>query len=262
MGASILHLAAEDHDGEWSVVAEPRGRAEAVDELASWQGPRLSHGDMARLVCGAGDTLFVFDADRSSFVEVKRASGLVRWVTMWSRGSLSSGYDMMLAAKRADPRRLVLAACDCASAAVTRRAPDARSLEAIRIARLWARGGLRDARGREAIDRAASDALASSAALFAAPDRSLGVGAAAHSALYAVSSVAERANDGLRSLAAMAVDLAELSDSDGGEPGRSRASERVRWFIPLSVLACSLVGARDPLPIPRADSAQLSGVRP
>ena len=200
-----------DHDGMADVLEQ--------------HGAALPHGALVRVVeHGRTIALYVADAARGALVEVPDGP---RLVALWES---DDAPEMLRASTRVDRRRLVLAACDCA-ASVLHLVPagEDRPRRAIGAAREWVRGRATQDEVRAAY--AAAYAAASSAAYAsssAAYDASSAAYAAASSAAYNASAAAYAAAS-----AAYAAALSAL----------------VLRHIPLAVVACARVGARDPLPL-------------
>lgn len=231
MRFSVLHRPAES-SGAFERVALAPTLGEALDEVESWRGPHLRRGDLVHVVCASTGTfrLYVYDDARGSAVPVKRAGGMPPWVEGWEAGT--DAPQMARACAAVDRRRLALAAVACARPHAT--TPNAAA--ALADAERWARGGAQpppvedresalweagrlSSRGQERL------AYAAIAAHYARSICTAAVRAAASAAFYDV--------------------VAHLPQND-----RARMAAEIRRHIPLSVLACSRVGARDPLPVP------------
>lgn len=231
MRVSILYRHAES-GGPWSEVASAEGAREARDELASWPGPRLHHGDLARLSSGKKDLLFVFDADRSSMVEVVRPQRQASWWPLWE-GDGASARGMLYDCGRVDPAKVVLAARDCADLSAHLVAGgDQRPAAAVAAARRWARG-----------DGSPQEARAAATAAYDAP-----YSPASYAAAHAAEAAGAVGHADFVDYAAAAAAMSAAAFSDSGQEEPSMAAV-VRARIPLSVLACARVGARDPMPL-------------
>lgn len=186
-----------------------------------------------RLTSGKTDRLFVFDADRSSMVEVVRPRRQAPWWLFWE-GRAADARSMLYACGRVNAVKVVLAACDCAEASLHLVAGggDARPAAAVAAAREWARGSASPQAARAAA-AAAYDAPYSPAS-YAAAHAAQAAGAAAYADFV--------------DYAAAAAGMAEAAFSESGEAAPSMESF-VRARIQLSVLACAVVGASDPLPL-------------
>ena len=256
----VMYRQAEVASGPFDVVVRVRGRAEAVDELASWQGPRLRHGDLARVVASRRDDLYVFDSATSSFVEVRPWLGDESLLTTWEHDR-ARGDHMLSRCRGVDLRKVVVAACECVRPALRFSSPDdRRPAAAIDTALRWSRGAADGA----AADRAAAAAAVSVTATQAADVARSNAAYAATCVAYAAARAASYAMDSSDvdlardcvDLAARSVRLAADAELYGNEVGGVAACSAalylaarvVREHVPLSVLACSLVGISDPLP--------------
>jgi hypothetical protein len=248
----IFYRPAEVIEGRWQLVGEVPSLDDARDELASWQGPRLGHGDLV-VVGTKVPTLFVFDGARGALAEVGGAPK-TGWVSYWE-GKAANAASLFRRCDAVDRRRIALAACAVAESSLKYGpAGEDRPRLAIEAARRGALGGgnaeeLRDAR------QAVSYVSTLGAILLA-------------DAAYAVISIVmddRRGNTVATAQAESAVySAAQAYVENTGELGAQRARHRemapmVRRYIPLSVLACSLVGARDPLPMPRENPSRALG---
>ena len=271
----ILHRPAEVVEGGWQPVGEASTLDDIRDEIDSWQGPRLGHGDLV-VVGTKVPTLLVFDGARGSLIEVGDAPK-TGWVSYWE-GKKANAASLLKICGAVDRRRIVLAACAVAEISLKYvPAREDRPRLAIEAARRWARGNATVGEVRAAADAAYAAArnyadsaayyaarAAASAAYYAAraaaaddaDDAAYSARAAdaaarnasAASAAYAASVYSARAadaSDAAYSDAAYAA-AAAYSDADAADYAKA-----VRRYIPLSVLACSIVEARDPLPMPR-----------
>lgn len=271
MTVKILYRQAEVIEGEWQLLATVSSARAAADELGSWQWTSPSHGDLVRLVwpksekkkqsrrkdaanVGAErskEALFVFDSAKSGFVEVEAGDNKIGWVEIWE-GANDDAAAMIYSCRRVDRRRVALAVCDCAETTLPLVTPgEYRPRNAIETTRAWARG-----------DAAIQDASQSLRA-------SIGVAEPVENALYfacASCSNAARVATTTRSFSPMASNASAVDSihdvytahlytygpAYAEEKLRDMAS-MIRRHIPLSVLACALVGARDPLPLPRVN---------
>jgi hypothetical protein len=250
----IFYRPAEVIEGDWQLVGEARSLNDARDELTSWRGPRLGHGDL--VVVGAKvPTLYVFDAARGALVQVKKR-GDVPWVDFWE-GDNTPPQLMLRECTKVDGKRLVLVACACAEIAM-QYVPEAnkKPRAAIEKARAWVRNEASINEVRSAADATYTSGRGRlSASVYA-------VSAAYHSAKTAISAYNVTQNRTSPNNAyQFAIDAASDVETatryasgrspSGNYPVSREMVRIVRRCIPLSVLACSLVGARDPLPLPR-----------
>ena len=230
----------------WTLVAESDTETGVEDELASWTGPSLRHGDLARVWSEGYEDLLVFDEDRAAFVNIKRPSGCWSWPSSWSKDWTL--FEMLKQCSFVDRRRLALAACDCAQIATDVIPAKQRALaqETIDVVRRWARGisSVNEVREAWASASAAGNALYNRDpvewepwhACVAAQDTASAVTAPDKFYAQQVSDIPGRV---MKSL------------PDRAEEVR-KAMRSIIWRrIPLSVLACSVAGLRDPLPLPR-----------
>ena len=242
----IFYRPAEVVEGGWQPVGEARTLDDIRDEIDSWQGPNLGHGDLVAIGTKV-TTLLVFDGVTGSLVEVGDApkNG---WVTFWE-GKKASAASLFDRCGAVDRRRIVLAACAVAEGSLKYvPAREDRPRLAIEAARRWTLGAASVEDVGNAVDEAvdaAGDAVGDYAAYYAAHAAS-----DAASAAYAAEAAEAAAATARASLNAAAdAYAADAYAADAAD--YSAVAKAVRRFIPLSVLACSLVGARDPLPMPR-----------
>ena len=113
---------AADGPGNFVMVASAGSFNEAVDELSSWQGPRLNHGDLAvidelaRGTSRAPSAGYVFDADSSSFVawpSLPFSIGASSWLDAWE-ADLVSPEMMIFYAAGVAPGNVAAAVVECA----------------------------------------------------------------------------------------------------------------------------------------------------
>ena len=252
----IFYRPAEVVEGGWQPVGEASTLDDARDEIDSWQGPRLSHGDLVAIGTKV-TTLLVFDGARGSLIEVGDAPK-TGWVSYWE-GKRANAASLLKICGAVDRRRIVLAACAVAEVSLKYvPAREDRPRLAIEAARRWTRG----AASVEEVRAAAADAARAAAdfeSYEAADFDSYNAAVAAYNAAYAASSAAKavdaaEADAAARAArnAAYAADAAYAAyNAAYDDVDYSAAAKAVRRYIPLSVLACSIVGARDPLPMPR-----------
>lgn len=239
--------------GDWVTVAAAPTVRSASDELASWCGPRLMHGDLGRVVRGRDDRLYVFSGPASSFVRAGRRLSASAW-----EGHGADADWMMRASAGAHRDRLSLAALDCAELAVRSVGDRGGAGATLRTARRFMAGAADERELMDAVVEAeeageAMHALGGGemhllpwAAAFAAESLS----PARHAGLAAGSAVS--------SVQSSAVVLVEAN-----EPGLTGVQRRaalaavarllapvVARRIPLSAAACASLGLRDPLPPP------------
>jgi hypothetical protein len=243
----ILYRPAEVVEGGWQPVGEARTRADASDGISFWNGPRLGHGDLVAVDTNVPN-LLVFDGDRGELVEVRdRPRG--GWINFWE-GEASNPLEMLdkishgKGSRRAgwkgnlDLRRVVLSACEIAEELLRLGTPnDAANLNTISTTRMWARGKATVADVEKAADISSySTAQAGSDSLT--------------ECLAAVSCAMTVTDQARLRLVVRYSYRNGMSLSEIEKGARVRASI-IRRHIPLSVLACAAVGARDPLPLPR-----------
>lgn len=258
---AVEHRPCADAWVPWSTVSVARTEAEARDELESWVGPSLRHGDMLRLR-GAGRrraSLYVFDAGRGPVRVPAGASGLTE--AAWE-GDGAAADDMLKRCSGVALARVALAACECADY-VSSVAPAANGAVTLTraAAALMIEEGEREMpvgsldlldEARELADREGDEAGdGHEAACFAAY-------AASHCALVVIRAMNGEGKDAVAGAAESAAWYAAASASfageraSWGEPGdavRRSLSARVRRYVPLPVAACAVVGAADPLPV-------------
>lgn len=246
---------AADGPGGFVRVASAGSVAEAADELSSWQGPPLSHGDLAvidELVGGtsrAPSAGYVFDADSSSFVAwpaVPLSTGASSWLDAWEGGKVSPDMMVFFAAGVA-PQNVAAAVVECArlleplvegdsalvfkmtvagADKVLRGGLSKESIDGlVREAGRWAQGQTR--RSAEEALRAASGALQCSVA---APGA--GKNFRSYASAHALS-CSRAAQSGRRSRGRAAPTEAEMCVA-------------VRWHLPLSAVMCGRLGLRSP----------------
>lgn len=244
----ILHRPAEIADGGWQQIRSVDTAEDALDELASWQGIHPTHGDLVRLVDPEGEKLFVFDGDKGAFVHTENSFKTSAWEA-WEGVGARADY-MLRECKDVDRRRLVLAACDCAETALRFVADgENKPRKTIEVARSWVRG-----------ETATKELLLSAYEAYDQPVQAMST--AARFAFYdAAEAVYVCASPAPHQGAAEAIEDASSCFSFAGEVSeRSEASrgmaKLVRRHIPLSVVACSIVRARDPLPIRTSNEAK------
>jgi hypothetical protein len=258
----IMYRPAEVVEGGWQPVGEARTLDDIRDEIDSWQGPRLGHGDLVAFGTKV-TTLLVFDGARGALVEVGDAPK-TGWVTFWE-GKKADATSLFRRCSAVDRRRIVLAACAVAESSLKYLpAGEDRPRVAIETARRWARGEATLKEVRDASDAAYAARAAARAAADAddaAAARSSASAAAARAADAAYDDAADVTDSAAVSVddAAYAAYLAADDSYADAAYYYSGAAKVVRRYIPLSVLACSLVGARDPLPLPRENPKRRHG---
>lgn len=257
----IFHRPAEASREPFAIVASLTDHASVDDELASWCGPRLRHGDLVRVFKGARERLFVFDAEASELVEVRSDPPSPPWVPFWEAPNFDAG-EMIGSCASVALERVVLAACACVRSA-SRRAPDVEAVatDALAIAESWARHG----RHAGVADRLRQVVAAAHRASLAAGEDQVAANAARAANSLARAVTAAAGGDAGRCVQRASAALWSSAASLSHEYGLSSASDRranaemadeVRRFVPLSVLACGRVGARDPLPLPKGGGGQ------
>ena len=233
------------------------------------------------------ELLYVFDRARSAFALVtfkampsKKYLDGASWVSLWEGSAARSDAMFLLcnsAGGRVDRRRLTLAACAVAEPALNTLAyrydrdiiaqRRGVAMAALKAARAWCRGdatpdqvkSAQAAIGFAPYEPAYANSINSikhAASLpFLEPER--GDNTPAVRASYAASAQATgEAQYGLNGSSGSVINavISRVADrrlADG-------ASD-VRRYIPLSVLACALVGIRDPLPMPRENPSRSVG---
>lgn len=232
----------------------------ATDEVKSWRGPSLRRGDLVRVVGGRSEVLYVFDDRSGSLVKTGRGPRASYW-----EGDEAEAAVMVRLSAGVDRRRIALAACDCAATTLGYVADGdglpARSIEVAR-ARIVSPNDHDPASWlamRSSLEDARSEHAAYSAG-WSACDSVRWAVSAAQLSCDAPGRFGEREEDFAR-VAVEAVRSARwcglfgaggawdatVADSreDVVAVGRSMAP-LVRRRVPLSVLACSLAGIRDP----------------
>lgn len=249
----IFYRPAEVIEGRWQLVGEVPSLDDARDELASWQGPRLGHGDLV-VVGTKVPTLFVFDDARSELVEVVSAPK-TGWLAFWE-GKKADAASLFKMCDAVDRRRILLAACAVAEGSLMYvPAGEDRPRLAIEAARRWALG-----RGNAEELREQRTAVA-----YVSTPGAISMADAAYAIITSVATDARHSKTPRAAYAeSAAFSVARANAEYTGERGELRSSLRemapiVRRYIPLSVLACSLVGARDPLPMPRENPSRALG---
>lgn len=224
---------------QWTHVADVRDLDQARDELAGWQGPRLSHGDLVAVGGPRGKTvsLNVFDGATSAFVELPfaRSKDWTKWFAS------APPAEFVFTANYAGRKRLVLAAAECVDLVLPTLPSEQRAqmTELLQAPRSWALG-----RGtsREVT-------LAAVAANDAATEMSA-IGADDWQAIAeAVSSVAAIAY--VKSYQVEAANAVRTVTQFLGPERVGEVQEILRRRIPLSVILCAKLGLKDPLPISR-----------
>lgn len=214
--------ACTDHDG--------------VTDVLEQHGDALPHGALVRVVeHGETIALHVADSARGALVPVP---DWPRLVALWESDDAPA---MLRGCSRVNLRRLVLTACDFAESVLHLvPAREERPRRAIETAREWVRGRATQdevwaaARSAAYATNAASAAAAARCAAYAAD--AAGAAADAAEAAYAADYAADYA-----ATTAEAVVYATAATA-------ATATSIVLRHIPLAVVACASVGARDPLP--------------
>ena len=266
MTIKILHRHAEAwrREDTWSLVAEVYSVDDASDAMASWESPRLSHGDLVRVVGPASEDLFVFDGYRSRFsgVEVDFPSRSV--VDLWE-GASSNPSDMAMIAAGVSARRATLAACACSESVLKNvlRPGENRPRRAVEAARKLALG-IGSARDAEDATTEATNAFDEFSLMEATSyTRSMMISAVEASMYCAMAATKDAGYARHATRSSLESAVYSIRAAMGSSSGMRRATENavdkarhdmaslVRSRVPLSSLACSIVGARDPLPISR-----------
>ena len=243
--------ACTDHDG--------------VADVLEHHGGELPHGALVRVLeHGRTASLHVANIARAELVLVPDGP---RLVAQWEG---NDAPEMLNACESVDRRRVVLTACDIAETVLHLVPAGVESpRRAVEAAREWVRG------------RATADeVLAAAYAAVAAYSAASGVGAAraaraaawaafaaaSYAAAAASYAAAADAADAAASYAAAAASYAAADAADAAAADAARAvwsadaaaraagdcatyAAIVRRHIPLAVVACARVGARDPLPL-------------
>lgn len=197
-----------DHSTPWTLVTEVMTHADADDYLASWVGPALSHGDLVRVVGESRKRLHVVDEH-----SLLRAVPLR--IEEWE-GADANALTMLQHGEAVDCRRCVLAACDLARS-VMHLVPETARDEA-----------------RALIDDAERDSRADAVNRHRLPLSSLSSSMRSCAAGMAAWWVEARPD--------FTAEEAALAQPDA----RAEHAAIVRKHIPLSVVACAIVGATDP----------------
>jgi hypothetical protein len=261
----IMYRPAEVVEGLWQLAGETSEIADVRDEIESWKGPSLGHGDLVyvRSKGMKSPMLFVFDSDRSSLVEPETVS--VRgWVSLWE-GSRSEASTMLRECAAVDRRRTALAACACVEMSLPYvLAGEERPRLAIEAARR-AIGG--QATGDD-VRAAAMEAMDAIDEMYTPAGRTRGQYPygfrSSQAAIMAAVRVADAASaswnydDFPAAVSSSFLAAMRARPRVDVQSIRRAMAREVRRRIPLSVLACSLVGARDPLPLPRENTKGVS----
>lgn len=261
----VFYRQAEVVSGPFEAVARVASGHEAIDELASWSGPALHHGDVVRVVSPSRESLFVFDARRSSFFEAVSPGWTL--FDVWE-GEHARGDSMLRMCRAVDLRKVICAACDCVEPSLRFSPRDPRARNAVEAARRWAEGSA---------DAGSLSAAAAAAATAATSHERSGRTFAAYAAMnvayaaYAAATVGAGGDSDIDCVSAavqsvrMAADASLWGLRRGGIAACSEALRRaaivVRAHIPLSVIACAIAGVGDPIPFapPRPASAPRRG---
>lgn len=134
-----LWRAAQAVDAKWARVTSSRTQRGALEELASWAGPRLTLGDLVRVDDADGCTVALYLCDGYALRTAPRFPATVptgggtrlldmgawptdrsaaRWIETWE-GSTSRADVMVRVCDRVTAARLALAATDCAEWALS-----------------------------------------------------------------------------------------------------------------------------------------------
>lgn len=233
----------DDQQDGWRVVATAEGEREAEDELASWQGPRLYHGDLVRV---GTEKLYVFNGASSALMAAPevRVHGLkMFWLRLWEQGS--NPDSMMLVCTRVDRRKIVSAAVAVVTSSIKISRSNARLkrtlLSALDAATGWSVGL-----------RTVDDAVEQAAVVMRIVDRD--GDQFAHATVDALQAVysedpAESARQALNYAANCSE--ASLGSRYVAMVGHARL---VAKAIPLSVAVCARLGLADPIPWRNAPS--------
>ena len=231
------------------------------------------------------ELLYVFDVAKSAFSLVtfkamppKKYREGASWVSLWEGPDARSDTMFSLcdyAGDRIDKRRLTLAACAVVEPALNNLASryerwhiaprKALAMAALEAAKAWCRGEATLAQVKSAILAIDLPPGAEYANLTGAIRHAASVPLPA--AYRGDDTAARRASAAAHGYAYGRAQLGYevrnfLSESELETSQDSRLAEDaslVRRYIPLSVLACSLVGARDPLPMPRENPSRALG---
>lgn len=232
MTVEILYRPAEaGRETLFAHVAEVLSMPAAADELASWNGPFVHHGDLVRVVGMSHDRLFVFDGDVSAFKRVPKPLTVEFYeASDWDPARIFRQCG------KVDERKRALVALDCVERALKLAGIfDKRINKSLDLKRSWALGEiLRD------------DAIPSIASLALAIEGRSTKRVAANSVNYALSRQYAAAVD---ATARVHMDVLGVLEADRGP--YAELCDIIRRHIPLSVAACAALTMRDPLPLPR-----------
>ena len=136
---SLLYRSCEGD--AWRQVASVCTLNDTADELASWTGPRLSHGDLVRVVAAPDHTRRV--TPRLYVCDVSGETSALRTVPIdapsWDEATDAEA--MLRRCGRVDKRRVVMTACDIARVVLPLvPAGEDRPRVAIETAERWCRG--------------------------------------------------------------------------------------------------------------------------
>lgn len=220
------------------------------NELLSWSGPLLRHGDLVRVTRGLAEhSLYVWDGDTSSLMKPPPMVGQIvgmPWLRVWEN-DLSAAKDMLLTCEKVNPQRLGLYVMDClldvAASSVPH--PDGnlcgilnRVAETIRTGEPIAHTPWVTQRNQQPH---VQNALVAFAARYAAWQHGAFGGN-----LHLLTSMASM--NARRQLPRTVLPL-----------WVGREAKRVRKFIPTTVAVCASLGLRDPLPLPPRNTMSETG---
>lgn len=218
------------------------------DELLSWGGPSLRHGDLVRVTRGLGDhSLYVWDEGSGSLMKAPNMVGqpvVMPWLQVWEN-DLSAAKDMLLTCEKVNPQRLGIYVMDCLLdvAVSSEPYPSAglcgvlnRAREALRtgepVARVpwvpWASRHHRLSYVQEA------------AVAFLSP----------YSEWEKYPKPPQSMPELHRWAAAASIHARQQLPRTMLPTWVGREAKRVRKFIPTTVAVCASLGLRDPLPLP------------
>ena len=222
MTIDVFYRPAESgSDTPFYLVVSTQTMPGASDELASWNGPGLSHGDLVRVVGETHDRLFVFDDDVKAFKRVPKP------LSIGFYEEYNEAAKIFRQCSKVDERKRALVAVDCAALALkTTGVYDREITVALGVKRAWALGRIPVERSRCSIAGAVM--------------RYTGGDTKSRAVRAAIDAVRGDYSDSVDN-AVLAVRIREgLIDA---------MADIVRRHIPISVAACAALTMRDPLPM-------------
>lgn len=241
--------AAADELGAWTAASSARTVREALDEVESWRGQRLHHGDLVAVSSAARRRLFVFDSARSSLAQVPDPPPPRRpLIEVWGPAARA---DLMLDwCPLVDPWRVCAAACELAEHVLhIADEVDGRPRAAVAAARAAFLGSAQARPVAPSADGAMAAAQAARARI-AVYYAALAAAEAAYCAMYACIPARRYIGDAVsasaRSAAHHASRAVEHSGGAGAVEWLQSQQGVVRSWVTLSHAACAAVGAADP----------------